>query len=220
MIRQVLPGESDGLIPGTVEIYARVFEHLMFDSAYFEALRQCQRTGTISDSLAGTEKFRIGDTCPIVPGCLTPDLREQWMKDFTTLTSYALEKGLGAEDGVQRSDEHMLSEAIRNLERIASKPRKPQKPAQGPSATSVTPSKADAQRDANKQLYLDNKELASANAALEAKLDRMKTTLGSLTTKIEQKTGEKVAVSDPVDRVSAALRLALRSHSQNTDDNK
>ncbi|KAH7725115.1 hypothetical protein AAVH_07393 [Aphelenchoides avenae] len=222
MIRQLLPRDSDnlllgndGLIAGTVEIYARVFEHLMFDSAYFEALRQCQRTGTISDSLAGTEKFRVGDTCPIVPGCLSAELRDQWMKDFTALASYALGKGLGTEVGNPQCDMQpgQSPKTIRKLDKGMD-----QKPPTAPSPT--PPTKADAQREANKQLYQVNKELASANAALEARLDRVKATLGSLTTKIVDKTGEKVSASDPVERVSDAVRLLLLFQSENNDENK
>ncbi|KAH7705437.1 hypothetical protein AAVH_27358 [Aphelenchoides avenae] len=224
MIRQLVPGENDGLIAGTVQIYAQAFEHLMFDRDYFDALRRCQRTGTISDSLAGTEKFRVGDTCPIVPGCLTPELREQWIEDFTALTSYALEKGLGVENdlpqplGVERTPEDLLVETIRNLGRVTPKSRQGQQP---PTVSSPTPpTKADAQRDMNKQLYQANKELASANTSIEARLDRVKATLGSLTTKIEDKIGEKLATSEPVERVSNALRLLLLSGSEDNDEEK
>ncbi|KAH7725112.1 hypothetical protein AAVH_07390 [Aphelenchoides avenae] len=198
MIRQLLPSDSDnlligndGLIVGTVEIYARAFEHLMFDNAYFEALRQCQRTGTISDSLAGTEKFRVGDSCPIVPGCLSAELRDQWIKDFTALASYALENDLGTEVGSPQSDMQpgQSPKTIRKLEKDMD-----QKP---PAAPSSPPTKADAQR-----------------------AQRVKATLGPLTTKIVDKTGEKVSASDPVERVSVALGLLLLFQSENNDENK
>ncbi|KAH7725117.1 hypothetical protein AAVH_07395 [Aphelenchoides avenae] len=55
---------------------------------------------------------------------------------------------------------------------------------------------------------------------MEAKLDRMKATLGSLTTKIEDKTGETVTAYGTVERVSAALRLLLLSQSERNGDNK
>lgn len=187
----------------------------MFDGAYFEALRTCQ--GTIGGSLAGTEKFRDGDTCPIVPGCLTPELRARWIEEFTALTSYALENGLGTEEDLpQSSMQSLLSDAIRNLEKVASPPRKAHKP---PTALSPT-SDSSAQHDANKQLYQTNKELASANTAMEVKLSRMRTTLASLTAKIEYKTGEKAVATDPVERASAALRLLFVSDSANDNKNK
>lgn len=189
---QVPPGADDGLVERTMDIFVLAVEHLMFDSAYLEALRRCLRTGTNSDSLVETEDVPVGDNCPIIPRFLTPELRARWIEDITGLTNYAMEKGLGG----------------------SGEAHKP------PSAPSSPPSKADTHRDANRQLYQVNKELASANATMEGKLDRIRGTLGSLTTKIADKTGENVVASDPVGRISATIRMLLLSQSEDHGENK
>lgn len=167
-----------------INLFGRVFAHLMFDRAYFKALK------------ANGFEVRLGDSAPfppLTPAGLTDVARNQWVADFKALVAYAkvqerIEK-LSASVGTTPSPRQNVSTVVYE----APKPSHPI-------------------RQANQELYAANKKLASEKASAEAKLLRTKATLSALASKIETKLESSQDSGDLMQRFSTAVS-ALLQHS-------
>lgn len=168
----------------------------MFDRAYFEA------------AMANGFEAGPADSAPfppLTPAGLTDVARKQWVADFEVLVAYAQE---------ERSRNSLKQGKAKKNDRRggAFVDRVPSPPPEASTTARDSTKPPHPLRQAIQELYAANKKLANENALAEAKLQRMKATVGSLTSKLETKLETSQGHGDLMQRLSTAVN-ALLQHS-------
>lgn len=169
----------------------------MFDRTYFDAAK------------ANGYQASSDISAPLAPAGLSDAAEKQWSADYEVLSTYAKEqertlnpiKKSKAKKKAQRGDTFVnkapsLSQQASTRACDAPKPPHPL-------------------RAANQELYAANKKLANENASAEAKLQRTRTTLRGLTSKIETKLDASQGHGDLTQRLSAAVNALLEHSGRN-----